>query len=263
MGLAVLKHIASFCEENGINYVLSDGTLIGAVRHKGFIPWDLDIDISMLRPDYERFIGLWKDTADYALVTIDKVPECALSFAKIVDKHTIAYEHGMKSPLGGIWVDVFPLDAVPDDVNEIIAHNSVVEKKWKAFNRLSNMSRHKSLVGKVLRRIKYCAVFGDFSIFWENPSYRYKKLITEVSKYQVQEYKNVTNYMVIYHNLPQRKYGFPKTALTDFIYTSFEDAVFRIPKDYDSMLKSYYGDYMTPPPVEEQKDHHGLEVFRI
>lgn len=263
--LKILKYVANFCEENKINYVLSDGTLIGAVRHKGFIPWDLDIDISMLRPDYEKFIELWKDTENYVLETFDKTPQYVLPFAKVVDMHTIAYEYGMKSPCGGGFIDIFPLDAVPNDENEIISHNCEVEKMHDALNRIAYISRKKNIVGRFLRRIKYFFKFGDFSIFWENIRVRYERLMDVCLKYKVEDCNNVTNNMVISIRVrpEQRKYGFPRTALTDFMYAPFEDSVFRIPRNYDSVLKSYYGDYMTLPPVEKRKDHHNLEIFWI
>ena len=258
--LTILKYVAEFCEKNNINYVLSSGTLIGAVRHKGFIPWDLDIDISMLREDYERFLQIWKDTEDYALVSIEKEPACALPFAKIVDKHTETSENGLSYYKGGLWIDIFPLDGVPKEENEIVTHYNRLLCLIDRFERIAWLKKHSSFLGRLFRRAFYSIKYGDVSILWESVLVRYKRLLAESKKYPASASVNVTNNMVMMIRNEKRKYGFPKTTLTEYIYAPFEDGSFRIPKDYDSMLRSYYGNYMELPPVEKRTDH-GVKAF--
>ncbi len=252
--LDTLRFVADFCEKNGINYVLSSGTLIGAVRHKGFIPWDLDIDISMLRADYNKFISLWKDTKQYAMV--------GLSILKIVDITTSSSEYGTMNKKGGLWVDVFPLDPVPNDKTEAALHYDKVRSLYKKCAKMTWANRY-GLIGRLLRKVYYCIKDKDLSYITNNYTEHFNNLLKESTKYSPADCNNVTNNMVMQLHTEQRKYGFPKTVCTDYIYAPFEDEKFRIPKDYDSMLRSYYGDYMQLPPEDKRVDHHKMKVYRL
>ncbi len=118
--LRMLKILLAFdkmCREQGLRYCIMAGTLIGAVRHKGFIPWDDDMDVGMPRPDYEKFIAHCKEwlPAPYEFVCGENDPNYPLPFGKIQDSSTTLIERRHLSYLGGIYVDVFPLDAVPSN----------------------------------------------------------------------------------------------------------------------------------------------------
>lgn len=253
--LETLKFVADFCEKNGINYILSSGTLIGAVRHKGFIPWDLDIDISMLRADYNKFISLWHDTDRYAKV--------GLAVLKIVDITTCSSEYGIKNKKGGLWVDIFPLDPVPNDKTEASLHYQKVKYLNRKYTIVRWANRKGNIITSFLRKLYYCIKEKDLSYITMNSRKHFDELLKETTKYSPDECNNVTNNMVMILDSEERKYGFPKTVCTDYIYAPFEDEKFRIPRDYDSMLKSYYGDYMQLPPEEKRVDHHKMKVYRI
>lgn len=259
--LEILKYITDFCEHNNINYVLSDGSLIGAVRHKGFIPWDLDIDISMLREDYDKFFQLWKDTEDYSLLAIKNEPKSALSFIKVVDNNTICFENGLKTIKGGLWVDVFPLDPIPDNPNEAAKHFNRCVELYDSYNRAYWPTRF-SFIQKIAFHVVWAFRRKDISLLWESVLKRYKKLLNEATKYSTDN-NNVVNKMIIAIRPESRKFGFPKTCLTNWQYIQFENYSFRIPTDYDSMLKCYYGNYMELPPEEKRVDHHILRAFTI
>lgn len=261
--LNILKYLTDFCEKQNICYVLAFGTLLGAVRHRGFIPWDLDIDITMLRSDYERFMDSWTDTEDFALVSIETDPKSALSFAKIVDLHTVCFENGIKRPKGGLWVDIFPLDAVPEEKDLIVSHYNKVVDLHDSFMHLAFIHRHNSFLGRFFRRIKYSFIYSDVSYLWESVFTRYERLLQESIKYNSDDTENVTSNMIIIDRPEKRKYGFPKTTHTDYIYAPFENYSFRIPKDYDSLLQSFYGNYMELPPENERVDHHKLKAYKI
>lgn len=114
--LNILKAVDCFCRENGIRYWLDYGTLIGAVRHKGFIPWDDDIDIGMLRKDYEVFIKIFnKSSKRYRFVCIENEPLCWHLFGKVMDTETVLWESPwMGIPRFCVNIDIFPYDNVPD-----------------------------------------------------------------------------------------------------------------------------------------------------
>lgn len=263
INLEVLKVIADFCETNNINYILSDGTLLGSIRHNGFIPWDMDIDISMLRSDYERFIKIWKDTKDYAIIHIGNNKNSSLAFAKVVDLHTRCIEGGVKTIKGGVWVDIFPLDAVPLEEPQITDHYTKVCDFYNNYLISYICKRRANILTKYAYKIFYAYRYHNINFLLHSPKYFLNKMIAESTKYNNSGYKNVTNNMVIVRKNEKRKYGFPITCITDYIYGDFENCKFRIPKDYDSLLRSYYGNYMELPPVEKQIDDHNSKFYRI
>ena len=117
--ISILDYIASVCEENNIGYYLAYGTLLGAIRHHGFIPWDDDIDIYMLREDYMKFIEIAKEHIHhrYKLLSIYNDDDYYYEFAKVVDSNTKLKINNVKQiKKEGVWVDIFPLDNVPKHV---------------------------------------------------------------------------------------------------------------------------------------------------
>ena len=123
--LEILKYVHEFCEKNDIKYFINYGTLIGAVRHKGFIPWDDDIDICMFRKDYEKFIELFsKDEGKYKILSLESSDKYYNNFIKVIDSKTkIEDERNYKTYDSGIFIDIFPMDFF-DDL-------SLVEKTYK------------------------------------------------------------------------------------------------------------------------------------
>lgn len=122
--LKILKEVHRICEKNGIHYFLSDGTLIGAIRHNGFIPWDDDLDIGMLRADYEKFKAAVQTelAEEFIFQSVETDNGCALPFAKVMLKNTKWLEAATKSKktrkdMQGIYIDVFPYDKIPADLN--------------------------------------------------------------------------------------------------------------------------------------------------
>ena len=116
--LRILMAVDKTCRENQLRYYIWAGTMIGAVRHKGFIPWDDDIDIAMPRPDYERFIAHSKEwlPQPYEFVCAENDPRYPLPFGKVQDASTTLIERTHLHYLGGIYIDVFPIDGVPNSL---------------------------------------------------------------------------------------------------------------------------------------------------
>ena len=117
--MSILDGVDKFCRAKDIKYSISGGTLLGAIRHKGYIPWDDDIDISMLREDYERFEKEFPECYEghLCLATLRRRKDWTLAFGKVYDSRTMGFMIGNKSVVTGVNIDVFPLDDVPD-INE-------------------------------------------------------------------------------------------------------------------------------------------------
>ena len=112
----ILKYIDIFCSENNINYFLIGGSLLGAVRHKGFIPWDDDIDLGMLREDYDKFVSLWQDSSEYILLNNMKQKDYTLAFSKVSDLNSkIKLDFHDNYYHLGFFIDIFPMDFVNDN----------------------------------------------------------------------------------------------------------------------------------------------------
>ena len=117
VSLDILISIHEYCKANGIKYSLGYGTMLGAVRHKGFIPWDDDIDILMMREDYDRFLSGYKDSK-FEVIDHKREKKYILPYAKVVDKNTVLFNSWMPDLKLGVSVDVFPVDYVGKDMDE-------------------------------------------------------------------------------------------------------------------------------------------------
>ena len=128
--MGILDYVDAFCKENDIKYTLSGGTLLGAVRHGGYIPWDDDIDIQMLRDEYNRFTDIWNRTKDkhpYEFVSIESGNGIGYVFGKIHNPKTITYVRGLKRT--GVYIDVFPVDKVIDEKDFRRRRNIIMKLK--------------------------------------------------------------------------------------------------------------------------------------
>lgn len=249
--LNILKDVASFCDDNALTYYLTGGTLIGAIRHKGFIPWDDDIDIAMPRPDYERFIGLYKQSGKYAICAPSD-PNSWYVWTKVYDASTVKYEGSIDynrfKPLG-VDIDVFPLDGQPDanhfkdfekDTKKRVRLYSWLHFARAPFNRLSFKGK---IVGLICRSI--------------GKDYFIKRYINS-SKQLDFYHSEMVGFMTPYS---KTKHHHRKEIFEDKVKVPFEDAEFWAPIGYDEYLRNLYGDYMKLPPEDKQKTHHRNNVF--
>ena len=118
MMLDILKTVAKFCDENNLRYFIFYGTYLGALRHKGYIPWDDDIDIAMPRPDYEKFMEIFH-AENLAVWTWRKDNKYLLPFAKVYDTRTEVHENADFGETFGVNIDIFPLDGLPKKQSQI------------------------------------------------------------------------------------------------------------------------------------------------
>lgn len=124
--LQMFDRYAQFCRENSLRYYLASGTLLGAIRHRGFIPWDDDIDVVMPRPDYERFLRLARGglSPHYRVLSIHETPDCIYPFAEVVDTRTTLEELTvvLSCRVIGVYIDVFPIDGLPSSHSALRRH---------------------------------------------------------------------------------------------------------------------------------------------
>ena len=247
----ILKDVTEFCDKHSITYFLSSGTLIGAIRHKGFIPWDDDIDIDMPRPDYEKFIQLYKKDGKYEICE----PSDKNSFyfyVKVYDNSTIKIEKGIDYkrfyPLG-IDVDVFPIDGQPAGT-EFELFKKQTDRRKKYFEYFSCCicdTKNKKL--KSLLKIFACRLLGKnyFRNRYNNSAKQY-------------DYNSST---MVGFNSPYSKYSnrHRKEVYQERVKVQFEDGQYWAPAGYDEYLSNIYGDYMKLPPIEQQKTHHINNIF--
>lgn len=247
--LDMLKEVDSICRKNNISYEVDGGTLLGAVRHKGFIPWDDDVDIRMLREDYDRFCEVCKEQLDsekYFLQTYETDPGYRWQYARVLRNGTFFdREHqemiGMKR---GIFIDIFPCDNMPS------AHPA---KEWFNFKCFFARKILYSVVGKkyennLLKKFIY-VVISHIS-----PTRAYSIYEKLVDKYKDD---NVELVRTLGWGAPEEVKGFKKQWMLERVELPFEDMLVWAPKDYDAHLRHMFGDsYMTPPPESKQKPKH-------
>jgi len=249
--LDIMDVIDAFCHKNGIKYFLLGGSLIGAVRHKGYIPWDDDVDIGLLREDYEKFIDLFSKESinDLKLISIRNNDSFYLAQAKVYDARTILKENIPGATEIGAYVDVFPLDYCSDDYKEACHFgNSVgLYRNLLDFKNMS-FSRHRSFAKNcILLAGKVLSAFSSR-----------RRLIRKVEQKSMKYFnKRPTKYVGELTLMPYGNREIYETSWFDkIISVSFEDRKYDIPENYHDILTKCYGDYMKLPPIEKQVAHH-------
>ncbi len=247
--LSILQDIDRFCRTHGIRYYLAYGTLIGAVRHKGYIPWDDDIDICMPRPDYMRFMQQYQHPY-YKAYCAETTPGWDHFIAKVCDERTIIDEgHG---DLCGVYVDVFPLDGLPDTEKGIKAHYRKVMsllRIWSSLHYTQKLHLKKGNgLGKNIK-ILTSKILGLF--------YSSKKALKRVLKEKMKYPYEISDYV---GSMTCGDWSVPRDHI-EMIDGEFEGMRFIIPKNYDEWLTAIYGDYMQLPPVEQRVSNHGFKAY--
>lgn len=245
--LEILSYFARFCEEHGLRYFLAYGTLIGAVRHKGFIPWDDDVDVQMPREDYNRLIKIFNDKKeiDYLNLVAPEDKISRHSIVKIIDTRTVKIEKSVDYKNGhlGIDIDVFPLDGQPSDEESY-------DKWWNKLNKIywfylinildPSVSIKKSIAVPLIR------VLFNKKRMKKNADKLHAAYPYETSQY-VGSVESAFN---------SKKNHIEKNQYENFVMLEFEGHLFRAPCGYDKILSTMYGDYMKLPPEEKQVTHH-------
>lgn len=253
VSLSIMKKLHVYLKQHRLRYSLYGGTLIGAIRHKGFIPWDDDVDIAMPQPDYERLLEEWEDTEELKLFAPEK-GNSRLLFARMCDmKMTDSFERvPWRDGNSGVWVDIFPITAVPTDMDAHIKHI----KQMAYYGKRSYYSRYSDVTPSMFNsfRDKVLALFKMWAFRWINR----KKILRDAHNlaFETNDYAQ-TKYVgeVVFLDYPDCEH-LPKQWWETFEETRFEDAVFSIVSNYDNVLRNYYGNYMELPPIEKRNPMH-------
>ena len=258
--LNILIEFAKFCDQNNLTYYLDAGTLIGAVRHKGYIPWDDDIDVNMPQIDYDKFIDLTRKNDGYISnhLKVEYPQDTIYPYIKISDDRTILVEFPDKNPMEvGVYMDVFPKYGIKD-------------KCWQ--------SKILCATTEFLDSLHW---FNTYSIYaWSRPGHNFlqkctawigRKIIKHpawpvnlqgwiMHRYAKRHPLEECKYVTTLTNGEYRKLA-PKECFDGYQLLEFEGYMFKGPKDFDTYLHCLYkGDYMQLPP-EDKRVHHTTIVF--
>lgn len=252
--LNILVEIDAFCSKNNLKYYLAYGTLLGAVRHNGFIPWDDDIDICMPRPDYEKFISTFESKdSRYQVVSHLKDRNFPYYFAKVHDTNTLLEIKSTYKNQMGLYVDIFPIDAMPSDKG--------LQKKFiRKFNFYRNIYNIRSIkLNRQRSFLKNLFLLASRLVTFFIPSSYLPYKVDKISKtYNYDEH----NLVSIAATIDQRLI-LDKDMFSDGVKLKFESIDANVPKNYSEILSKSYGDYMKLPPIEKQISHHAQKAYII
>jgi lipopolysaccharide cholinephosphotransferase len=258
----ILKKFIKICEKNNLRYYLCGGTLLGAIRHKGFIPWDDDIDVTMPREDYNRFYEIYKDKhcrVDQKFF-IDEAEVDVFPYIKILDKTVkTTTKNTINTGYMHAWIDVFPMDGLPENnffkflhlrkylfgktLYQFAAFEGCVDQKR------TNRPLYEKITIKLLNKFKIQRYFNDK-----------KKYLLAVNKILSRYSMYKTSYCFRPWGIYKFKNVLPTNWFGEGVLVEFEGIMVNAPINYDGCLKQLYGDYMTLPP-EDKRQGHGIEIL--
>lgn len=252
--LELAVEVKQICDKLDLQYFLMGGTLLGAVRHQGFIPWDDDFDFVMPRNDYDKFIQYCSGelNAKYYLHCNETDPKFWFSYAKIRKNGTVLEEKSISKidTHKGIFVDIFPLDNVLNPDSSILdLQSNLVSQLTRIIYRKRGLAIKYNI--NIKQRILYL-ILKSFKI--EGVAKIQRRIMTIFNN-------RSTDYWIRFgNNYGHKKETMPKDKFLPSKYLEFEGILFKVPADYDYVLRRLYGDYMVLPPVEERKGRHALVV---
>ena len=250
--LDMLKDLHTFCMEQDINYSLAYGTLLGAVRHQGYIPWDDDVDLMMPRTDYDRFVKTYGNKT-YRIVDMSVNPDYGLSYAKVEDARTMMDENVEGGSAYGVYIDVFPVDNVPDGMSERI----IFYRKKSVLNILFNLKTVRVDKGRSFLK-NLVLLMSHMLLSFVSRQYLAHRMSEMAIKFQGEK----TSFMGIVAPADSRiEEVIPSCFFDEYIELPFEDVLVMSIKEFDKYLTAAYGDYMLLPPVEKRVSHHIFKAY--
>lgn len=258
--LGVLLKFHEICEKHNLTYYLAYGTLIGAVRHGGFIPWDDDVDVWMPRDDFDRFKAICNEEnmQPYKLCTRSNTKNYTYyipRFANMEYKY-VTTSKNVKDFDIGVFLDIYPLDNYPDE-----------EKKEKLFKKIDKINRNYAIYvngrssSNVLKTffkilIHFVLRLAHNNHYSSNVDNKIDKLI------KANTISNDKLGMYAWESTVDGKYAYKKEYFNNKMLMKFEEYKFWVPKEYDEILKYYYGNYMELPPENERVPYHNYKIYK-
>lgn len=243
--LDILDAVDQFCKSNGLHYSLAFGTLLGAVRHGGYIPWDDDIDLAMPREDYEKFKETF-NVPNYRVLSPNNPKEYLHPFLKVENSMTFQEEDIAMNCEIGVNIDIFPVDNCPIEGKEL--QNWIKNKKFLyrlIILKTRSLSKNRSWWKNSIILLGKCMISPI-------PAARITSLLDRIA--QTFRYKDVPG-VALWDKV------FPKKFFEEYTTIDFEGKPYATLKNYDTYLTHQFGDYMQLPPVEQRKTHHEWKAF--
>ena len=252
--LEILNYFVQFCEIHNLRYFLAGGTLLGAARHHGFIPWDDDVDIAMPREDYNRLIYL-QNFIDYPYKLRNSYTDPSINFlfTKLEDIETSKIERDNdETYIGGIAIDIFPQDGLPEDINKRKRHL----KKFTFYKVLCDYDRKPAIRNARERCYKLLSNTIKFLFKIQNYAIKLEEICAEYP------YDHCT-YVRSFYGFYGEKETYKKALHGKGCLLEFEGRNYVAPSHWHEYLTQMYGDYMQMPPVEQRKTTHNLEGISL
>ena len=249
--IAILDVVDAFCKENNINYWLDGGTLLGAVRHGGYIPWDDDIDIGLLRKDYDLFLQKFNEKNErYKVFSIENNKNFPYPFSKVLDTNTILYEPNEQGVKLSVNIDVFVYDNAPNDDKLL----SQMYRKAEIYNRIYHFLLYKT---KLYNADKFNPVKNTIKKICSkiSPCFVCKKIVNNSKRYSLKDTCWVGEFLCA------TKIKASKNIFKEFVEVNFEGKKYNAPIGWDIWLTCFYQNYMELPPIEKQTSHHLFKAY--
>lgn len=256
--LDMLSWYHEFCVNNGLRYYALGGTMLGAARHQGFIPWDDDIDVGMPRKDYEKFISLCRGKyfGNYVIESIDtEADDYFYGYTKVYDTSTTLIEHAKKPVVRGIYLDLFPLDGVGNSEDEAISRSKKIIRKYNVLLTRTCAQRKGRKLYKTVA-IFLMQLLPDWVI-------NNKKLMLNIDRQcRALSYDECSYIGNLYGNWGLREV-MPRNYMGIPCLYSFENIKIYGAERYDDYLTCLYGNWRKLPPKERQVTHHDYMLCNL
>lgn len=261
ISLEILHTISEICEEQHLRYALIYGTLIGAVRHHGYIPWDDDVDIMMPRPDYDKLlIYLKSHICEYPNLKVfnrEECPEYPYMITRISDDRYVI-EMANEKPFGmGVFIDIYPYDGLGKTKAEAVKYGSKGDRLSSFCYQATREHFAIETTTSLIRKIAKLPVYLYAKLRGKDCFQDKLEKLARVKAYDSSKYVGC----VIWLSWGEKDI-FPRKWFDETIMMPFDKYEFRVPKEYDQVLRHEYGDYMQLPPEKDRVGHHFYKVYK-